>query len=256
MPKENYWVHQEDPSPFHLAGNGDVGVLLLHGFAGTPREMSPLGQFLNQRGITVHAPLLPGHGTTVADMNLCTWHDWTLATQQAFGLLKQMCDRVFVAGFSMGSLLATWLAIQGVPIAGLVLYSPAIKVADWRIVLTPLLKHFAKSITKSKESDLKDPNAEQLLGGFERYPVPAAAELYKLQRYVRANQHKISSPACVIYSVHDRSIHPRSGQTTVKELSKVIPVETMVLYDSGHAVVVDKEWEKVAEETLLFIQRW
>ena len=50
----------------------------------------------------------------------------------------------------MGSLLALWLATQTKGCAGLILYSPALKVADWRINLTPLLRHFVGSIPKSE----------------------------------------------------------------------------------------------------------
>lgn len=245
---------QENPSPFVYNGSGDIGVLLLHGFGGTPREMEPLGKYLHEREITVHAPLLPGHGSSMADMNRHSWYDWTAATSQAFKALQKSCNSVFVAGFSMGALLALWLAINTAEIGGLILYSPALKAADWRITLTPFLRHFIKSIPKTGKSDLTNPTAEHLLGGFPRYPVCAAAELYKLQRFVVPRMHRISTPACVVYSVFDQSIHPRSGVETVQKLSKVVPVETMVIYGSGHAVVVDAEWEDVARQTYKFIQ--
>ncbi|TFG69725.1 MAG: alpha/beta fold hydrolase, partial [Anaerolineales bacterium] len=251
---ENCLVLQEDPTPFHFRGNGEIGVLLLHGFGGTPREMEPLGKYLHERGQTVYAPLMPGHGASVANINTYTWHAWTAATSQAFQVLQESCDTVFVAGFSMGSLLALWLAINTKDCAGLILYSPALKVADWRINLTPLLRHFVASIPKSERSDLSDPAAERFLGGFPRSPVRAAAELNHLRRYVSRHIHRISTPACVVYSVLDKSIHPDSGQLTVRTLSRFVPVESLVLYGSGHAVVVDAEWETVARQSYKFIQ--
>ena len=254
MDDENCWVKQEDPSSFHVIGNGDVGVLLLHGFSGTPREMSRIGHYLHAQDITAYAPLLPGHGTSVAEMNRYNWYDWTAAVLNAFDVLAETCSRVFIAGFSMGSLLTLWLAIQGAPAAGLILYSPALKVDDWRIALTPVLKYFVPSISKSKASDLRDRTAKQYLGGFSRYPVAAAAELYKLQRYVLRHIHKVTTPTSVVYSVNDRSIHPQSGQITVTKLSQSSSVEAVVLYGSGHAVVVDAEWEYVAKETYRFIR--
>ena len=155
----------------------------------------------------------------------------------------------------MGSLLAHWLAIKNTTLQGIILYSPAIKVANWQICFTPFLRHFISSISRERESDLRDPTVEELLGGFSRYPVSAAAELYRLQRFISQHFQEISTPACVIYSVRDQSIHPQSGPLTVRKLSEVVPVETMVLYDSGHAVVVDQEWETVAQQTYRFIQK-
>ena len=56
-----------DPNSFFLQG-GSMGVLLIHGFTGAPTEMRLLGGFLHQNGLTVSAPLLPGHGTTVENV--------------------------------------------------------------------------------------------------------------------------------------------------------------------------------------------
>lgn len=256
MTREVIRVQQEDPSPFYLTGSNSTGVLLLHGFSGTPREMSRLGEYLHARGYSVYAPLLPGHGSTIEAINKQRWHDWTAASMSAFDKLAQTCEHVFIGGFSMGSLLAMWLAAQHINSDGIVLYSPALKIADWRIVFTPIARYFVKTIAVTRASDLQDPSAESLLGGYSQYPVPAAAELYKLLRRVRKNLHRITMPACVIYAVHDQSIHPRSGPVTSQRLSRYVPVETVVLNASGHGIIVDKEWEKVAEHTLSFIQRY
>jgi carboxylesterase len=44
---------------------GDTGCLLIHGFTGTPQNIRPLGDFLARRGLTVLAPRLHGHGTSL-----------------------------------------------------------------------------------------------------------------------------------------------------------------------------------------------
>ena len=64
------------PGPFFLAG-GPVGVLLMHGFTGSPPEMRRLGDSLYGEGLTVSAPLLPGHGTTTDECNSVRWQQWT-----------------------------------------------------------------------------------------------------------------------------------------------------------------------------------
>ncbi len=53
---------------FSFPGDGDVGVLLLHGFTGSPAEMRPVGEALAQLGIGSEAILLRGHGTHPDDM--------------------------------------------------------------------------------------------------------------------------------------------------------------------------------------------
>jgi esterase/lipase len=111
------------------------------------------------------------------------------------------------------------------------------------------------SFKKTHNSDLHNPDAEVFLGGFDRYPIPAAAEVLGLQRRVRRMLSRVQAPSLVIYALGDHSIHPQSGPETVRLLSQYVAVENLVLEDSGHAVVVDKEWEKVAETIADFVQR-
>lgn len=253
-PEADYKVLQADPSPFFLKA-GPVGVLLVHGFTGTPKEMWPLGVYLHERGLTVSAPLLPGHGSTLAEINRANWRDWVAGVESAFVHLKQTTTRWFLGGFSMGSLLTLWMAAHHDDIAGIVLYAPALRIVDWRINLTPWLAPFVRTYRQSGESDLHDPEAVQWMGGFERYPIAAAAELWHLRRHVQRDLSRVRTPALVVYSEGDRAIHPRSGPEMVRRLSQQAPVETLVLRDSGHAVVADREWETVAEATYRFVQR-
>src|SRR3979409_1628694 len=64
-----------DLEPFRL-GSGDRGVLLIHGFCGTPPEMRGLGEHRAASGFRVHGVLLKGHGTTPEDVATTTRGDW------------------------------------------------------------------------------------------------------------------------------------------------------------------------------------
>jgi carboxylesterase len=242
-----------NPAPFYLEG-GPTGILLIHGFTGSPPEMRWIGEYLNRNGLTVAAPLLPGHGTTVEDMNRCRWRDWTGCVEGALADLRGRCDRVFVGGLSMGALLTLYLAARHPDLPGVVLYSPATRVADWRILLTPLARFFVRTLPKSEESDLTDPEAERRLWSYEEYPVPAAAELLQLSLWVRRHLRQVTCPLLLVYSTRDLSIHPQSGPFTYEHVASS-DKEMLVLHNSGHALTVDSEWEMVAERTLRFITR-
>src|SRR5438132_1117372 len=65
-------------APWRL-GAGRRGVLLLHGFAGTPPELRRLGEHLAAHGWRCHAPALPGHAATPEALEDTAWHDWARA---------------------------------------------------------------------------------------------------------------------------------------------------------------------------------
>ena len=55
------------PDPMSLPG-GPVTVLLVHGFTGSPAEMTLLAEALHRQGYSVEVPLLQGHGTCLEDL--------------------------------------------------------------------------------------------------------------------------------------------------------------------------------------------
>lgn len=241
-----------DPSPFFLE-DGPIGVLLIHGFTGSPPEMRLVGDYLHQRGFTVSGPLLPGHGTTVEDMNRCQWTDWTSHVEKALADLQARCETVFVGGLSMGSLLTLYLAAHHPELHGAILYSPAVVVADRLIYLAPVLKHLIPTKPKSDESDMADPEADLRLWSYEENPVFAAHELLKLIRRVRRFLPQVTRPLLIIHSTLDQAIHPNSARYTYDRVGSA-DKELVTLHNSGHCITVDSEWEAVAEKTCEFIQ--
>ncbi len=244
-----------DPSGFTLPG-GPVGVLLIHGFTGAPTEMRLLAESLNARGMTVLAPLLPGHGTTPDDMNDCCWRDWTDCAEEALAELRSRCAPVFVGGLSMGSLLTLYLAAQHGDLAGAMLYSPALKVADRRLGLAPLAKYIVHSLPKgaNADRDLTDPAAKERLWSYDVNPVAAAAELLALRREVRRRLSQVTCPLLIVHSTHDPAISPDSAQAVYDGVSTPAANKTMVtLHNCGHNLLVDSEWEYIAEQTARFI---
>ena len=240
-----------DPSAFFLEG-GETGVLLIHGYTGSPTEMRWIGDYLHARGLTVSGPLLPGHGTTPEAMNCCRWTDWTGHVEAALADLRARCTRVFVGGLSMGSLLTLHLAAQHPDLSGVMIYSPAVWTATSKIYLTPLARHFVAFQPKSADSDLMDPQADRQLWCYDVDPVGAAAELLKLILDVRRSLPKVVCPVIIIHSTRDAAIHPASAQRTFERIGAP-DKQLITLHESGHCITVDREWEYVAGRTYDFI---
>jgi len=239
-----------DLSAFHLEG-GPVGCLLVHGFTGSPPEMRLVGDYLNQRGIAVSAPLLPGHGTVPEDLNRTRWQDWLASAEEALLALRAQCEVVFIAGLSMGTLLTVHLAVKYPDVAGIVLYSPAVKVANKLLPLLPLLGPFVRQWPK-EESDLTDSEAEERIWSYPTWPTRGVSQLVKLMRVVLDELKDVRAPALVFYSTLDTSIHPTAGQLTFDRLGSQ-DKELVTLHNSGHVITVDSERESVFARTCGFI---
>lgn len=234
-----------DPGAFELPG-GPTGCLLIHGFTGAAVEMRPMGDYLAAHGLTVSAPLLPGHGTTPEDMAGTTWQDWYGHVERTFDDLRGRCAKVFVVGFSLGALLGLHLATQR-DMAGLVAISPAILLRDGRLHLVPLLRHVIRTMPKDTDpqhSDLADKEACKGFWSYDVHPVPSVYQLYLLQKVVRAELGRIHTPLLSIYAERDMAIHPQSGPTLHAEIGSQ-DKEQLVLHKSGHGIVLDAEREVV-----------
>lgn len=241
-----------DPSSFFLPG-GSTGVLLIHGYTGSPTEMCWIGDSLHAGGLTVSGPRLPGHGATPEEMNRCRWTDWTEHAEQALADLRARCRTVFVAGLSMGSLLTLHLARRHPDLPGIILYSPAPWVQNQLLYLAPLARHFVATLPKSSDSDLVNPDADRQLWCYDVDPVGAAAELLKLMLRVRWNLAQVTCPALIIYSRGDGAIHPESARRTFERIGSR-DKQLLTLEESGHCITVDVHWQWVAEKSLAFIR--
>jgi carboxylesterase len=249
----NSFEDRLDPSPFVLPG-GQVGVLLIHGFTASPTQFRLVGNDLHQRRLTVSAPLLPGHGTTVADLSKQRWQDWVQHIDSAFIDLKARCSTVFVAGISLGSLLALYLATQHADLKGMILYSPLVKMPGGvAIHLVPVLKYFVREIRKTPDFST-DPDALKRLWDYPSISLFALHEMICLRGKVQPLLEHINTPTLIIYSTLDKLIAANSAQFTYDHIGSVDKT-LIVLNNSGHDVTLDSEWQEVAEQTWQFIRK-
>lgn len=237
--------------PFNYDGS-DVGVLLCHGFTGTPQSMRPWGEFLAERGYTVRVPLLPGHGTAWQDMNRTGWQDWYSCVDEAFRELHQTCERVVVGGLSMGGALSLQLAQEHGPrISGLVLVNPAVKFDDPRARLIPVLKHFIGSV-EAVGNDIKKPGVTEL--AYPRTPLKAGhSQLVAWQSVIR-DLPEVTQPVLLLRSTVDHIVPPSSSALILSRISSR-DVTEVLLQDSYHVATLDNDAPRIFEESTKFIER-
>ena len=117
-------------------GHGGNGIVLIHGFCGSARQMRFLAEGLHQAGYTVSVPLLPGHGSTIQHMRASTFRQWHDCARSAYAELREECSSVAVAGHSMGGVLALLLA-EEYPVDAVITLSAPMHLSGARGLLSP-----------------------------------------------------------------------------------------------------------------------
>jgi carboxylesterase len=234
------------------SGKGATGVVLAHGFTGSPRSMTPWGQHLAAAGYTVRVPRLPGHGTTWQEMNRTRWQDWYAAVDAAFRELDEKCDRVFVGGLSMGGALATRLAQEhGSRVRGLMLVNPAFKVEDPRLRALPALQAVLPSLP-GIGNDIKKPGQDEVC--YDRIPLKALWSQTKLWATVVRDLPEITQPVLVWHSTDDHVVPASSSALLLSRISST-DVTEKVLHDSYHVATLDHDAPRIFGESVEFIER-
>ena len=234
-----------------LQGNNGKGVLLIHGYTGTPAEMRLLGDHLHREGYTVLGVRLPGHGTSPEELNETRWPQWYAAAQQACQRLLDQCDQVMVAGLSMGGLITMKLAAE-MPISKAVIMAAPIFVVDRRSKFVPILKHFIKSVPKGRRAyDVED----KYKITYSRMPLKALASMFELLRLCKQTiLPQIKIPCLVIQSTAEHTVQPRSAQYIYDHLGS--KQKKLVWYKhSGHILTLDCEREAIFRQISKFFAK-
>jgi carboxylesterase len=236
---------------FHHDGSAEVGVVVCHGFTGSPVSMRPWADHLVEQGWSVRLPLLPGHGTHWRDANKTTWHDWYATVDQSYAELKRRCDKVFAVGLSMGATLVLRLAeVHGAQLSGIVLVNPTVTMARRDGLLLPVAGRILSNVP-AIGNDIKKPGATE--GAYDRTPLKAALSLKALQRVVRADLAKVTQPLLLLHSADDHVVPPVNSAIVYAGVGSSNKRE-IVLTDSYHVATLDHDAEKIFDESVSFIR--
>jgi carboxylesterase len=241
-------------------------VLCLHGFTGTPFEVRGLAEAFGRAGYTVRAPLLAGHGGTLADLARTKWTDWLASAERALDELQAAVGGrpVALAGFSMGGLLALRLArLFPERVAALTVMSTPLRLRRWKVnairVVTKLPVPFASvplaSIPKPNGSDVSIPEMRHGNPGLQAFPVAALAQLFELMDVVRADLPSVRAPALVVHGRLDHVVPMDDSLELTGSLGSEI-IERLWLERSFHVVGLDVDRAQLAEAATRFVGRF
>lgn len=228
------------------------GVLLLHDLAGTPQPFDRLIQACSASGFSVEVPLLPGHGTSMDDLQNTVWEDWAGAAQLALDELASRQGPVVVCGVGMGATLACWVAASHPAVAGVIAINPRAIPAP-RQAIDTLNAMLADGVTAVPPlgRDVSDRTARVL--AYDTVPVSTLISMFEALDSMAEHWDDVICPILIINSARDHRVEPANADWLAEHAGG--PVERLVLEQSFHEATVDVESDRLNEAALEFISR-
>jgi carboxylesterase len=212
--------------------------------------MRGLALALAGAGLSVELPLLPGHGTEVADMVPTRWEDWADAAESAYAELAARSGSVVVVGLSMGGTLALWLAERHPDVAALVLVNPLVEPPDAdTIAFIEALIESGEEVAPGIGSDIAQEGAVE--SAYAELPLRAARSLFAAAADVAADLGAVACPILLFSSVEDHVVPPVSGDRLVAGVTGA--VERVKLARSFHVATLDYDKDEIEARTVKFV---
>ncbi|HWQ46076.1 MAG TPA: alpha/beta fold hydrolase [Longilinea sp.] len=242
-----------DGKPVLLPG-GKTGCILVHGFTAMPKEMEYLSADLNQRGYSVLSVRLAGHGSQAEDLIHLGWRDWLSSVEDAYNLLKGICDKVILIGQSLGGIVVL-MAASYLPVNGVVsLSTPCSRSSDrdtrWMKVISLLQPIRIKD--RHMRVHPQDPRLEENYPAYPFYALHATIEVRTLQNILIDRLPLIKAPVLIAQSHTDANIPANSAGRIYTDLGS--ERKEMAWFEQmDHSMVRDPNRQQVFEAVAAFL---
>lgn len=226
-----------------------IGCLLIHGFTGSPYEVAPLEEFLRSRtDWEIAVPTLPGHGETL-ELRGVKHMEWLLHAEEALKDLLDTCEEVYVIGFSMGGLIASYLSVK-YDINKLVLLSAA----AYYVNVKQLLKDIGNMFKEGMQGNLIE---NELYNRYKwkvtQTPILSTYEFRKVVRLARPLLTKVNTPTFIAQGENDGIVPPKAAKYIYETISSK---EKDLFYSSKakHLICHSEDNHELFDKIFQFLQ--
>lgn len=237
--------------PFYFP-EGKHGVLLIHGFTGSPSHMRLLGDGLRNNGFAVRGILLPGHGESPEEMGKVSWQDWVQACREAAADMRQKYRYFSVAGLSMGGCLALMLAAQMEADACVPIAAPMKTTAKFRS-LAPLAALVHPMVLKQADGSRDTLIADYDIG-YDSYPLSSVEHLNVIMRRAKRDLPFIHCPILVIQSHGDKTVTADSPDIILNGVSSPVKAQ-LWLEKAPHVCTISPEYPRIVSAMTEFLRK-
>jgi len=206
---------RENAQPYFFDNGGETLAILVHGFTGSPYDMKELASFLSERGFSVKAPLLAGHGRHWVELEKYTHYDWWKSVEDEVLEGSKRFKNIFLVGYSFGANLSLDLAarypeqVKGVVALGTSVFLRKEFISRLLLpIIHFLFRRYKKTYIKKKQMP-----AYENTGCYVLVPTKSIYEFnYFRKHFTRKELSKVKVPTLIIHSKDDSITHPLSSQ--------------------------------------------
>jgi carboxylesterase len=180
------------------------------------------------------------------------WLHWSTEAEDALQRLMLRCDKVVVAGLSMGGTLTLWLATMYSRISGIVCINPATQPHGEEVLaMAQGMFDEGTTVLPGIGSDIADPDVvEVAYGGTPLGP------LLSLQRELKRLQYdygQITCPMLLMTSPNDHVVDPAQSDYLAAHAGGA--VERVTLERSYHVATLDHDRDVIRARAVEFATR-
>lgn len=192
-----------------------IGCLIIHGFTGGPYEVDPLARFLKENtDWHIEVPTLPGHGRNL-DLKDVSYRKWIHAAEDVLQQLNRKYDRIYLIGFSMGGMIASYLAAK-YKVDNLVLLAPSGKFLSLRQMTLDIASVAADGMRGNLGKNKLYLHYKKKMGTI---PFKANIEFLKLVKFTRRYLKKVKSPVLIAQGQQDGMVPYKTAYYLEKEIN-------------------------------------
>lgn len=225
-----------------------IGCLIIHGFTGGPHEVEPLRQYLETHtDWKIEVPLLSGHGETLA-LEEVSYETWLEEMAEHLQALRKDCEEVYVIGFSMGGMIASYLAAH-YEVDKLVLLATARKYLSFKY----LSRYVAEVISDGFKGQLEENEIyTHYKSKLETVPFRANVEFMKLVNKTKQYLEDIRSPVFIAQGQRDSLVPYKTAYTLEKEIGSE-EKEVVIFEQANHMICLGEDREILNKMILDFL---
>ncbi len=192
-----------------------IGCLIIHGYTGGPYELKPLTEYLMEHtNWDIRVPVLPGHGRKL-DLKGVSHKRWIKAAENTLQELKKKHNEIYLIGFSMGGMIAAYLAAK-YKVEKLVLLASSGKYLSFKQIGADICGMIADGLRGQLNKNRLYIHYKKKIG---MVPFKANIEFLRLVRFTRRYLKDIDSPVLIAQGQQDGMVPAKTAYYLEKKIT-------------------------------------